>query len=346
MSYLETFEPERIRFDDAVAAEPRARGDARDGSVYVFTEPIVLAVKVALATGRPLLLYGAPGSGKSSLAAFVARTMGWNYYEQVVTSRTQAQDLQWSFDAVRRLRDAKAGGDDIPAGEYVEPRVLWWAFDSESASRRGLGQSSQGESRAESPAGSAGRADGSAEPSLRKERQSPEPPGYLRGADRPSVALIDEIDKADPDVPNDLLVVLGSQRFQVGETSACVKPKHTPLVVITSNDERELPSAFLRRCVVHTLEEPSRDKLVEIARQHFPLAQGDTADDGEAKEELFGSIADMVISMRAASKSKGVRSPSTAEYLDAIRACVELKVRPGDSPVWQAIESAVLVKRS
>jgi len=83
--------------------------DPRDGLVYVMTHEIDLAERVALATGRPLLLRGDPGSGKSSLAAHVAQRRGWRYYEHVVTSRTQARDLLWTFDSVRRLADAEAG---------------------------------------------------------------------------------------------------------------------------------------------------------------------------------------------------------------------------------------------
>ena len=135
MSPLTRFEPTESRL--IPDQEPAAGRDVRDGSVYVFTPPTVLAVQVALATGRPLLLGGPPGSGKSSLAAYVARFLNWNYFERVITSRTQAQDLQWTFDAVRRLRDATAGLT-LTAGAYVEPGVLWWAFRPDLAHRRGF----------------------------------------------------------------------------------------------------------------------------------------------------------------------------------------------------------------
>jgi MoxR-like ATPase len=307
MSYMKTFEPKETRLEDGGQGRLKGR-DGRDGSIYVYTEPVVLAVKVAIATGRPLLLYGPPGSGKSSLAAFVARTMNWNYFEQVITSRTQAQDLQWSFDAVRRLRDAKASDASIPMGAYVEPRVLWWAFDSVSASQQGPQTSGN----------------------------KTHPPGIVRGHHHPSAVLIDEIDKADPDVPNDLLVVLGSQRFRVPETGQLVEPTHPPLLFVTTNDERELPRAFLRRCVIHKLEEPSRQRLIEIAQNHFPEEQN--------KENLFAKLADKIISMRELDQHKGSRAPSNAEYLDAVRACIDFGVEPGTSPAWQGIESAVLVK--
>jgi MoxR-like ATPase len=306
MTYSKTFEPNTTKLGKA------AGGDGRDGSVYVYTDMIVLAVKTAIATGRPLLLYGLPGTGKSSLASFVARTMNWNYFEQVITSRTQAQDLQWSFDAVRRLRDARTADADLGPEAYIEPRVLWWGFDCESAAKQGL------------------------RPAAGGEKNVRRPPGVVRGDDHPSVVLIDEIDKADPDVPNDLLVVLGSQRFQVGETHEVVEPKHRPLIFITTNDERDLPRALLRRCVIHTLGEPDRKRLIDIALDHFEAADN--------KDDLFGRVADKVVSMRSPDKKSGARSPSTAEYLDAIRACVDFGVGPGESKEWKIIESAVLKK--
>ena len=84
--------------------------DRRDGRVYLMPEKLESAVEVALATGRPLLLRGEPGTGKSSLAAYVARKRRWRYFEHVVTSQTQARDLLWTFDGVRRLADAQTGG--------------------------------------------------------------------------------------------------------------------------------------------------------------------------------------------------------------------------------------------
>src|SRR5262245_26922047 len=109
--------------------------DRRDGRVYVMPEEVELAVDVALATGRPLLLRGEPGSGKSSLAAYLARMRGWRYYEHVVTSRTKAEDLLWTYDHVRRLSDAQVRdkGTALVDQHYVTPGPLWWAFDPASA---------------------------------------------------------------------------------------------------------------------------------------------------------------------------------------------------------------------
>ncbi|MBD2440985.1 MoxR family ATPase [Nostoc sp. FACHB-110] len=86
------------------------------------------------------------------------------------------------------------------------------------------------------------------------------------------VVLIDEIDKADIDFPNDLLLELDQKRFIVEETGQEIEAKAAPIVLITSNDEKELPDAFLRRCLFHYVEFPSRERLREIINSHFPAA--------------------------------------------------------------------------
>src|SRR5262245_61884160 len=90
------FDPDRVpAFKDERPEARQPAGDRRDGRVYVYTPEIKLAVNVALATGRPLLVRGPAGSGKSSLAPSVARAMNWRFYEGVISSHTQARDLQW-----------------------------------------------------------------------------------------------------------------------------------------------------------------------------------------------------------------------------------------------------------
>jgi MoxR-like ATPase len=309
-SYTKTFDPSSgVLPATSTALKSEVLGDRRDGLVYVYTPEIILAVNVAIATGRPLLLRGPSGSGKSSLARNIALRMGWRYYEDVISSSTQARDLLWRFDAVRRLSDAQVKSLQEGLTPYVEPGVLWWAFDRDSARRRGLCSNVQ------------------------QSFASAEDPG-AEGECLKAVVLLDEIDKADPDVPNNLLVPLGSLRFTIPETGTEVIAKEAPLVVITTNDERELPGAFLRRCVVLTLDEPDIDRLTAIAQAHFP----------DGNEETYRSLAEAVQQMKQARDRQAANHKvNAAEYLDALTACQKLKAEPG-SDAWKAILRVTLRK--
>lgn len=308
--------------------------DRGDGEIYVMSPDIDEAVNVALATGRPLLLRGSPGSGKSSLAPYVARRRGWRYYEHVITYGTRSRDLLWRFDSVRRLADAQVYRQESPPLDdfsYLQPGVLWWALAPRSARRRG-------------------RAATEDEPPT----EGIEDPFAGVNGDRSidhAVVLIDEIDKADPDVPNSLLVPLGSQRFTVVETDTEVwtEPPTGPtdplfsrhLVVITTNDERELPQAFLRRCVVVTLPDHDVRSLVRIAEEHMRSWHGAG---GAGHLRLAEAMAVELGRVTEQAAAQGVRGPSTAEYLDALRACITLGIGLG-SERWEWLKSCVLVKR-
>jgi len=256
---------------------------------YSADEGIERAVNVAYVCNRPLLLLGPSGSGKSTLARYVAWCLEFDYLEQVVTSRTAAEDLKWRFDAVRRLHASKdeLGGDkDL---KFVTPGVLWEAFDPEGAAK------------------------------LRPEpRQSTEPRRSNRESfgNKGTVVLLDEIDKADPDVPNDLLVTLDMQWFHCTDVDRTVEARRDRkiLVMITSNEERELPRAFLRRCIVMTLSRHAAKKRREIAEMHHPGVSSFLLD---RVDKVFERI-------EAAAKLASVPQPSTAEYLDAVAACLGL----------------------
>lgn len=301
--------------------------DRRDGSIYVMPENVELAVRVALATGRPLLLRGDPGSGKSSLAAYLATGWNWRYYEQTVTSRTQAQDLLWTFDSIRRLADAQLRRR-LQDHNYVEPGALWWAFARESALRRGA------------PPGT-------------KVRPVAEPQADINEGRLPhrAVVLIDEIDKADADLPNGLLVPLGSNEFRVTETGNVVRLEVAAgesgpdalgcLIVVTTNEERELPQAFLRRCVVVWLKHPDGLQLVAIAREHLKAREGAVSEDDL---RLADQLAQTVVELRKEAEREAVRPPSTAEFLDALYACRELHISLGGYE-WTELRRMLLIKQ-
>src|SRR6202011_4883095 len=96
------------------------------------------------------------------------------------------------------------------------------------------------------------------------------PLGQAFQSQQRSVVLIDEVDKADIDFPNDLLLELDEQRFFVEETGQEISAKHPPIVFITSNDEKDLPDAFLRRCLFLYVTFPDAEQLFEIVSAHFP----------------------------------------------------------------------------
>jgi MoxR-like ATPase len=299
-------------------------GDRRDGRIYRYTPQIKLHVNIAAATGRPLLLLGPTGCGKSSLAFNLARVMNRRYYELIVTSRSEARDLFYRFDAVRRLGDVHAkhrDGDEATAwrsySPYIEPGPLWWIFDRNTAARRGH------------PGAEPLPFDEAKDPAIFTPKTDPE---------AESVLLIDELDKAEPDFPNNLLVPLGSQQFAIEQLGQVIElrqsrvggiERQAPLVVITSNRERELPVAFVRRCVVLDLPPPSVDDLVDVGKV---IA-------GHEREAELREIATKLEELRGAERL------SIAEFLDAVRAINRLQAKDPvladilRSTTWRAQDS-------
>jgi len=136
-------------------------------------------------------------------------------------------------------------------------------------------------------------------------------------ADTPTVVLIDEIDKADIEFPNDLLRELDRMEFHVYETRRTVQARHRPIVFITSNNEKELPDAFLRRCFFHYIKFPDRDTMQQIVDVHFPNIKQDLL--REALEVFFG--------LRDVPGLK--KKPSTSELLDWLKLLVAEDIPPG-----------------
>ncbi|MEX1147564.1 MAG: MoxR family ATPase [Sphingomonadales bacterium] len=190
---------------------------------YVATEDLMVAVNAAMTVGRPLLVKGEPGTGKTVLAEEVARALDRPIIEWHVKSTTKAQQGLYEYDAVSRLRDSQLGDERVhDIANYIKRGKLWEAFTAE---------------------------------------QSP-------------VLLIDEIDKADIEFPNDLLQELDRMEFHVYETGEVIRAETRPLVIITSNNEKELPDAFLRRCFFHYIKFPARETMMDIINVHFPDIQG------------------------------------------------------------------------
>jgi MoxR-like ATPase len=265
-------------------------------SVHRFDAETVTALRAAEAAGRPLLLRGVPGTGKSQTAraAAAAAKPQRMFLSVVIDGRTEAQDLLWRYDAVGRLSDAHAGagararasgGGGRSALPYVSPGPLWWAYDWKGAE---------------------------AQWSLRRQGHRPQPPAGWEPT-HGTVLLIDEIDKADPDLPNAFLEVLGNQGFSVPFLGdRVVRSATPPLVVITTNEERDLPDAFLRRCFVRMLKLPA--DFIPLGRIH--LERRGLAD--PCPDDLLRVAAELFAKDQARAKELNIYAPGLAEYLDLV----------------------------
>jgi MoxR-like ATPase len=126
-------------------------------------------------------------------------------------------------------------------------------------------------------------------------------------SDEQVVLLIDEVDKADIEFPNDLLVELDRMEFFVYETGQTIKARHRPIIIITSNNEKELPDAFLRRCFFHFINFPDRDTMREIVAVHYP----------DIAKELVAEAMEVFFDVRAIPGLK--KKPSTSELIDWLK---------------------------
>jgi MoxR-like ATPase len=126
-------------------------------------------------------------------------------------------------------------------------------------------------------------------------------------ADAPVVLLIDEIDKADIEFPNDLLLELDRMQFFVYETRKTIAAKHRPVVIITSNNEKELPDAFLRRCFFHYIRFPDRETMEMIVKAHYP----------EIRQDLLREALNVFFDIRQVNELK--KKPATSELLDWLK---------------------------
>ena len=132
--------------------------------------------------------------------------------------------------------------------------------------------------------------------------------GEAFSSEKQTVLLIDEIDKADLEFPNDLLWELDKMEFYINETKETIKTKHRPIVIITSNAEEELPDAFLRRCICHYIAFPDEEKMREIIRVHY----------GDIDQKLCDNALEAFYEIRKMNDLQ--KKPSTSELLDWIQA--------------------------
>ncbi len=220
---------------------------------YVADPALSAAVEAALALGRPLLVKGEPGTGKTELAEAVAHALARPLLTWHVKSTSKATEGLYVFDVVQRLHDSRFGDADVSdLSRYVRLGALGRAFASEA----------------------------------------------------PSVVLIDEIDKADLEFPNDLLRELDEMAFTIPETGVTIRARHRPFTLITSNAEKDLPDAFLRRCVFHYLAFPEPERMARIVEVHHPALPA----------TLVKAAIDRFFELRALKHLR--KLPTTSELLD------------------------------
>lgn len=263
---------------------------------YVVSPELKKAVNLAIYLRRPLLLEGDAGCGKTRLASVVAYELGLPLYRWDVRSTTKAQDGLYEYDAILRLHDVQT--------QKVEPALpVNEAESTEEEDEEIIINRNPANPKHYRKFGALGKA--------------------FKLKDCPAVVLIDEIDKADLDFPNDLLAVLDEPwEFKIKETGETITATHEPIVIITSNKEKgNLPAPFLRRCLYHYVDFPNNpDRLREIVKKHYEICGEKLESDlVEAATECFLNIW----------KAGGLfKKPGTSEFLDWLKALHTFESKP------------------
>jgi MoxR-like ATPase len=235
----------------APAPSWRKSKQKKESLVYLPSEEEKAVVNASIYLRRPLLLTGKAGTGKSSLAYAIADELDLEIYHWAINSKTTLEDGLYSYDAISRLQDAQlkkiqgdSSQDDIT--KYLKLSPLGKAFAS----------------------------------------------------NKKSILLIDELDKSDIDLPNDLLHILEENRFEIDVLKRYSSKKpinlgtednpiwiengekeididNFPIIIMTSNGERDFPPAFMRRCLHYKMELPTKERLLEIVTQHLKLTENE-----------------------------------------------------------------------
>jgi len=267
---------------------------AVDPSGYIPDQGLADAVNVALILCQPLLVTGEPGTGKTQLAFSVAWDLGLEAPLVFETKSTSvSRDLFYTFDNVARFQASHAAGTDLDPRGFMQFNALGLAIV-----------------RTLDPAERARYTKGVADDA---------PP-------RRSVVLIDEIDKAPRDFPNDILAEIENLYFRIpelGQAAIRANPALRPIVIVTSNSEKSLPDAFLRRCIYYNIPFPDQSRLEEIVLARLP---GIAAPEGS----MLADVLDFFALVRRPETALRKR-PGTAELIAWVNALLSLGADSGAS---------------
>ncbi len=266
---------------------------------YLADDGLIAAANVALMLGQPLLLTGEAGTGKTQFAYSLAWELGLdNVLKFETKSNSTARDLFYTYDALKRFQDVQSGLKQTSILPYLTYQALGRAILStrKAVANKGL---------------------------VGKDFKQPKKPAY-------SVVLIDEIDKAPRDFPNDILNEIENMYFRIpemGNTIVEADPNFPPIVIITSNSEKDLPDAFLRRCVFYNIPFPDKKRLEAIVLNRLEERM-------RGKDVFVDNALDIFFALR---EEGGLRkNPSTAEMIGWMKVLrdmapdVENPLREGD----------------
>lgn len=275
---------------------------------YIASTGLRHAVNVAITLGQPLLVTGEPGTGKTQLAASIAYELELRQLNFYTKTTSTASDLFYQYDALRRFQDANMGEKkQTNIDDYIDYQALGLAI-----------------LRTMPP--------GEANPYL--------PEKYKVKKPTRSVVLIDEIDKAPRDFPNDILNEIENMEFTVKESGKKFKSDKRlyPIIILTSNSEKNLPDAFLRRCVFYHIEFPSAEDLKKIINKRFNGDSMFVPDFVEKVVEKFEEIRALPLK----------KKPATAELLNWIKILKAKNInvndfKNGDAETWM-LSFSILAK--
>jgi len=262
----------------AAALPPSRRSGQDDPAGYLADAGLVDAVNVALMLGQPLLLTGEAGAGKTQLAYSVAWELGFDPPLKFETKSTSgARDLFYFYDTLGRFHAAQTGEGSQTSLDYLTYNALGLAIlyaNEEAAMEKYF------------------------------------PKDFAHGGRRRSVVLIDEIDKAPRDFPNDLLNEVEGMYFKIpelGNVKIEADPAMRPILIITSNSEKHLPDAFLRRCIYYNIAFPETARLTQIVAARLGRFTGGSSRLLEEALDLFQALRRRDSNLQ--------KKPATAELL-------------------------------